>query len=374
MDLFEFQGKRLFEEKGIPVPRRKMLASPEEVKDIGFPAVIKAQVLSGGRGKAGGVRLCGSVEEGLEAAEHILGMSIGGKPVVGLLAEEAVDIEREYYISVTIPPGVGKAMIMFSSAGGMEIEKVASEDPGKIHAFYVDSFEGIRDYQIRSMGKTLNCGRVKELGRIVRALYRTFCDNDALLVEINPLVDTPEGLVALDAKVSLDDNAFSRHEELYGRLGAEAMKLQGTVKNEKKDTITYVPLENGSVGLISDGAGTGMLSLDLIRDAGGDAACFCEMGGFTSPEVMYSAMEKVLKDPKVRSLLVVLIGGFNRMDEMAEGMVRYKTENGLPVPIVVRMCGTLETEGRRIMNSADLPVYRDLPEAVKASVEMAGRR
>jgi succinyl-CoA synthetase beta subunit len=374
MNLFEFQGKRLFSQKGIPIPEGQILTSTDELDKVTLPAVLKAQVHSGGRGKAGGVKVCKSREEAREALEHILGMTIGGLPVAAVLAEGLAEIQKEYYLSITLPAGSKKAMVMFSPAGGVEIEKVAEEDPEQIYTFYVDPFIGITGYQIRHMAKKLGYGDARDLGKILTSLYDVFVSNDATLVEINPLVVTPDGLLALDSKVVLDDKAVIRQKELFDSIYEENGSLPGVEKEETKDdTITYVPLDSGSVGLISDGAGTGMLTLDLIRDAGGEAACFCEMGGLTSPEVMYSAMEKVLKDPKVKSLLVVLIGGFNRMDEMAEGIVRYRDEKGLEVPIAVRMCGTLEEEGEKIMKSAGLPICRDLLEAVRTSVQMAGR-
>lgn len=374
MNLFEFQGKRLFKEKGIPVPTGKIVTAAEELEGVEFPAVLKAQVYSGGRGKAGGVRFCHTPEEGMATVKHILGMSIGDNPVVAVLAEGVAEIKREFYLSITIPPGSKSAMVMFSPAGGVEIEKVADEDPDQIYTFYVDPFVGITSYQVRYMAKKLGYGNVKELGRIVNDLYEVFVEKDASLVEINPLVETPSGLLALDAKVVLDDKAKERQRELYENLTGENRGLMGDVFEEQSDdTITYVPLDSGSVGLISDGAGTGMLTLDLIRDAGGEAACFCEMGGLTSPEIMYSALERVLEDAKVKSLLIVLIGGFNRMDEMAEGIVRYRDEKGLDLPLSVRMCGTLEEEGEKIMKAAGLPICRDLLDAVRTSVEMAGR-
>lgn len=374
MNLFEFQGKRLFGEKGIPVPAGTVLTSATDLETVEFPAVLKAQVYSGGRGKAGGVRFCKDREEGARAVEDILGMTIKDNPVVAVLAEGIAHIKREFYLSITIPPGSKSAMLMFSPAGGVEIEKVAEENPEQIHTFNIDPFVGVTSYQVRYMAKELGYSNVKELIRIVNDLYSVFVERDASLVEINPLVETETGLVALDAKVVLDDKAVSRQASLMESLKNENRSLMGDAfEEESDDTITYVPLDSGTVGLISDGAGTGMLTLDLIRDAGGEAACFCEMGGLTSPEVMYSAMEMVLQDPRVKSLLVVLIGGFNRMDEMAQGIVRYRDEKGLNVPISVRMCGTLEEEGERIMEGAGLPICRDLLEAVEDAVEMAGR-
>lgn len=371
MKLYEFQGKELFREAGIPVPHGKLITKEEELGLVEFPAVLKAQVLVGGRGKAGGIKICKTPEEGREAFKSLLGASIKGEKICALLAEETADIKREFYLSITIPSGSKSFLLMGSATGGVEIEQVAQSAPEALFSLLIDPIVGVMDYQVRYVAKRFAC-EVEEARKVLTGLYRALRENDATLVEINPLAETPKGLLALDAKVVLDDKARWRRSELFERLAEQQAAIGGQAVNISTDTITYVPLD-GTVGLISDGAGTGMLTLDLISDAGAKAACFCEMGGLTSPEVMYSALERTLNNKNVKAIIVVLIGGFNRMDEMAEGIVRYQKEKGLPVPIVVRMCGTMEEEGKRIMREANLKTYDDLYEAVREVVALAGR-
>jgi len=211
------------------------------------------------------------------------------------------------------------------------------------------------------------------LRKVLRAMYALFNQYDASLIEINPLVKTSAGLIALDSKINLDDDAEFRQKEIFQEFQEQQNVIQqNNAKAKDEGTITYVPLD-GNIGMISDGAGTGMLSLDLIRDFGGEAADFCEMGGLTSPDVMYQAMETVFNraTKELKSLLVILIGGFNRMDEMAEGIIRYKNDHGLSVPLFVRLCGTMETEGKKMMIDSGLPVFDDLEEAVEKAVMAA---
>ena len=274
-------------------------------------------------------------------------------------------------MSITVNGTAATPVLVASEAGGVDIERVAQETPEKIVTIPINPLIGPSDYQVRALAKGIGVKDRKGLKKIVDGLWSVFSGCDATLVEVNPLVSTPDGFVALDGKMVIDDKAAFRQGELLADLKAEQGRLPGAeIEAERSDTITYVPLD-GTVGLISDGAGTGMLTLDLIRDEGGAAADFCEMGGLTSPEVMYDAMSAVLSDDKVKSLLVVLIGGFNRMDERAEGIIRYRDERGLNVPIVVRMCGTMEEKGIEMMKEASLATCDDLLTAVKTAVKAA---
>jgi succinyl-CoA synthetase beta subunit len=373
MKLFEFQAKRIFQEYGLAVPERDLLLSPEDVPKLEFPLVLKAQVLTGGRGKAGGIKVCSDKTELDSLLTQLFAMRIKDEPVRAVLAEEKAEIVQEFYLSITLQGGTAKPLLIASPAGGVDIEQVAAQTPEKIIRIPIDPLIGVQDYQIRYLSKHLGYQNKGELKHFVSKLYQAFRELDASLMEINPLVSTPTGLLALDGKVTLDDKAAFRQGELFKKLQEEQQALPGadtTSASLSEGTITYVPL-TGTVGLISDGAGTGMLTLDLIKDAGGEAANFCEMGGLTSPEVMYKAMEAVLADPQVKSLLVVLIGGFNRMDEMAQGIVRYQKEHDLNIPIAVRMCGTMEEEGKKIMDEAGLPTYDNLLEAIEAAVKGA---
>jgi succinyl-CoA synthetase beta subunit len=370
MKLYEFQGKALFREAGIPVPRGAVVTASDR-SGLFAPSAVKAQVLSGGRGKAGGVLLVSTQAEAEKAAGSILSMELKGEPVRALLVEEKMNIRAEYYLAVTFDGEAGTPLFMASASGGMDIESVAEHSPEKILKLPVDPLWGLTDYKLRATADFLGYENKKEFASFARKVWTLFREKNAVLVEINPLVVTDSGLVALDSKIEIDDDARPRLKDLFEKNLAEQAALTGVEGEADHGTITYVPLE-GNVGLISDGAGTGMLTLDLIRDLGGVAADFCEMGGLPSPEVMYSAMDQVFSDKKdIKSLLVVLIGGFNRMDEMAEGITAYLREHKVSIPLVVRLCGTMEEEGKAIMKEAGLPVYDDLRTAVADAVRFA---
>lgn len=374
MKLYEFQGKELFARCGIPVPKRRLVRSFEDLEPLDAPLVLKSQVLSGGRGKAGGVVVCDDNASLVQEGKRLIGSSLKGERVLALLAEEKVDILQEYYLSFVIDGELKKPLIIASAAGGMEIEKVAEEEPEKILKLSFDPLAGPSDYHFRRIADFLSLrNELKDLRKVLRAMYALFNQYDASLIEINPLVKTPAGLIALDSKINLDDDAEFRQKEIFQEFQDQQNVIQQNNAKEKDEgTITYVPLD-GNIGMISDGAGTGMLSLDLIRDFGGEAADFCEMGGLTSPDVMYQAMETVFNKAtkELKSLLVILIGGFNRMDEMAEGIIRYKNDHGISVPLFVRLCGTMETEGKKMMIDSGLPVFDDLEEAVEKAVMAA---
>ncbi len=374
MKLYEFQGKELFARCGIPVPKRRLVRSFEDLETLDAPLVLKSQVLSGGRGKAGGVVVCDDNASLVQEGKRLIGSSLKGERVLALLAEEKVDILQEYYLSFVIDGELKKPLIIASAAGGMEIEKVAEEEPEKILKLSFDPLAGPSDYHFRRIADFLSLrNELKDLRKVLRAMYALFNQYDASLIEINPLVKTSAGLIALDSKINLDDDAEFRQKEIFQEFQEQQNVIQqNNAKAKDEGTITYVPLD-GNIGMISDGAGTGMLSLDLIRDFGGEAADFCEMGGLTSPDVMYQAMETVFNKAtkELKSLLVILIGGFNRMDEMAEGIIRYKNDHGLSVPLFVRLCGTMEIEGKKMMIDSGLPVFDDLEEAVEKAVMAA---
>ncbi|WP_352404661.1 succinate--CoA ligase subunit beta [Sporanaerobacter acetigenes] len=374
MKLYEFQGKELFVRCGIPVPQRILVRSIEEIESLNAPLVLKSQILSGGRGKAGGVVVCNDNVSLQQEGRRLLGADLKGEKVTALLAEEKIDILQEFYLSFVVDGELKRPLIVASAAGGMEIEKIAEEAPQKIIKLPFDPLVGPSDYHFRKVASFLKLDDgIKTLRKVLQAMYALFKEYDASLIEINPLVKTPSGLVALDSKITLDDDAKYRQKGTFQEL-LEQQKMLADDKNTKKDegTITYVSLD-GNIGLISDGAGTGMLSLDLIRDFGGDAADFCEMGGITSPEVMYKAMETVFtrSETEIKSLLVVLIGGFNRMDEMAEGIIQYLKDHTVSIPLFVRLCGTMEEEGRKMMRDSGLPVFDDLEQAVVCAVKAA---
>lgn len=356
MKLYEFQGKKLFAEFGIPTPKGNLIERTSDAPTA--PCVLKAQVMTGGRGKAGGIILCKTQPEVDQGIKKIFAMNLKGETVPAILAEQLVKIEREFYVSIAFDGERKTPLFIASAAGGMDIEHVAETEPDRILKLPFDAVYGPKQYELRRIADFIGVKNKKEFVSLLEKLYLMWKSTSAVLAEINPLVETPDGLVALDSKVELDDDAAFRKT-------MTPMFSQGDVQH---DTITYVQLD-GDIGFISDGAGTGMLTLDLVSDIGGKCATFCELGGITNADIAYESLDRVIsKNPGVKSVLVVLIGGFNRMDEMAEGIVRYYKEKKPLMPLVVRLCGTMEDEGKRIMADAGLPIYNDLADAIRAAV------
>lgn len=363
MNLFEFEGKNFLQGFSISTPESVLLTAVDEPAPRAFPFVLKAQVLVGGRGKAGGVKVCINEQEYREQAERILNMEIKGHKVHGLLAEQMVAPEKELYISIT-QQGVSKPTLIFSSMGGMDIEGVAKSMPEEIHRFEIDPFTRLKAYQKKQLAKYMGV-EAAEAEDFLTKLQSAFFDGNALLVEINPLGITDGKLIAMDAKVVLDDHAHAARGMIQ-KFEADREKLHEYKPVEKETTtVTYVPL-NGTVGMISDGAGTGMMTLDLLTDMGMSVACFTELGGMTTEEVMYRALELTLEGhDEIKALIIVLIGGFNRMDNMARGITKYIADHNVTIPIFTRMCGTMEEEGIQIMHDAGLETYYDLTETVE---------
>jgi succinyl-CoA synthetase beta subunit len=379
MRLLEFQAKRLLAEQGIPVPESRLLRAPSDVAGIPLPAVLKAQVPAGGRGKAGGIRTAAEQNEAAALAEEMLGSEIRGYPVRAILAEEVVVISREIYLAVLLDKRANRPMVMASASGGVDIEQVAERSPEQIVTRHIDPTIGLQTYTIRYLARALALDDVAGFGSLLHKMYSLLCCNDATLVEINPLAETSSGLVALDAKVVLDEKAAFRHADLFAsvreeqeqlvRTGASAASV-GAEQLAAERGITYVLLD-GDIGMIADGAGTGMLTVDLIQDAGGLAANFCELGGHSNAEVMRQAIEVVLSNPGVKALLISLIGGMTRMDEMADGVVQYLEQNDLRLSVVVRMYGTQEEVGKATLREVGIGTFEDLPEAVEQVVALA---
>jgi succinyl-CoA synthetase beta subunit len=372
MKLYEFQGKNIFKKYGIPVQSGKLIYPKDSLDNLTPPLVLKSQVLTGGRGKAGGIKLWDGKENVKKMIDELFNLKIKGEEVKALLALNSVDILRELYLSITFNKSKSTPVIIAGAAGGVDVENTVQKDKEQIRLVEFNSLLGISDFQIRLIAKKLKIEKFSELRRITLALYKIFKDLDASLVEINPLAITPDGLIAIDSKIELDDQAAFLHKELFAKLKQEITDIIGDdiLVKSSEDTITYVPL-SGNIGLLSDGAGTGLLSLDLLAKYGGKVANFCELGGTTSPEVVYKAMGKVHQDPNIKSILVVLIGGFNRMDEMAEGIARFCKDSSSNIPLFIRMCGTKEEEGKKIMEDANLYIYDDLHQAVKKAVKKA---
>jgi len=397
--LYEFQAKRIFDENGIPIPKQRVAHSPAEAEKIagifGKPLVIKAQVLVGGRGLAGGVKFAEDPKEAEEVASAMLGGELKGEPVRCVLMYEKIDIEKEYYAGVTVDYNAKKPVLMASSRGGVDIESIAMDHPGEVAREEINSALGLTDYQARLVAKKvgMNGSRMLSFANILKTLYMIFLKYDATLVEINPLALTSEGsFVAVDAKMILDDNASFRHRKLFEELKyevqtpAENSELR-KARAEKAGIPTYIEL-SGDIGIIADGAGTGMLTLDLTRERGGEVEAYCELGGRATPTLIEEAMNIVSSNGDVRVLLINLIGGLNRMDEMAKGITSFlskekrrlnadhksmeKKFHGRP-KIVVRMSGTLEEEGRKILEEAGIESFDNIYDAINRTVELCRR-
>lgn len=375
MRLLEFQAKRILKDRGIPVPKGVLVCSPEDLNQIALPAVLKAQVPVGGRGKAGAIRRVNQPKEAQTAIQELFASTVKGYPVAALLAEEPVEIKREVYIAYLIDKQVNLPLLMASSAGGVDIEEVARSSPSKIIKKHIDPILGVQDFMIRSLAKALKIDDTRGLWNLIQAMVTLFHEVDASLVEINPLAITSGGMVALDAKLILDDKAAYRHKELFETLQSEQKRLDRRKKTLPEELaegtgVTYVPLD-GDIGIIADGAGTGMLTLDLIHEFGGRAANFCEMGGLSNAGTMEKAIEVILANPRVRVLLIGLIGGMTRMDEMAEGIVQYIQKTKRDFPMAIRMVGTKADVGKAKLQEVGIEPFEDLSAAVEAAVERA---
>jgi succinyl-CoA synthetase beta subunit len=290
------------------------------------------------------------------------------------MAEAFITAEKELYLACLIDKDSNRPLLMASASGGVDIEEVAQRMPERIHRTYLDPLVGVQDHQVRAIAKALQIEDINIFADLVKRLFTVFDSTDATLIEINPLARTIDGFVALDAKIMLDEKAGFRHKDRYDPLENERNALNKQPQTEamllaKQSGIHYIPLEGGGIGMIADGAGTGMLTLDMIDDAGGKPANFCEMGGQSNAGIMQRAMEVVLSNNNVHVLLISLIGGLTRMDEMAEGIIRYLERHDRTVPTVIRMCGTKSEVGIPLLRNAGLDVHEDLATIVKMAVE-----
>jgi succinyl-CoA synthetase beta subunit len=359
MDLLEYQGKQLFARHGVPVPSGKPARSVDDAvaaaDEIGYPCVVKAQVQIGGRGKAGGIKVAQSRDEARQHAEAILGMDIRGLTVQELWIEGASEIDAEYYASVIFDRSAKAPLVMLSTKGGMDIEQVAEEDPGAIARLHVDPLVGFQDFHGRRLAfeAGVDGDVVRPVGAMLAKLYDAFIAEDATLVEVNPMIITPDRQVkALDAKVTLDDNAMYRHPE-----NAELRDLSAEDPQErmaKERGLTYVKLD-GDIGILGNGAGLVMSTLDVVAQAGGQPANFLDAGGGSKADAITSAVEVILSNDKVKAVLFNIFGGITRGDEVAKGLIEAFDQIKPTVPFVVRLDGTNDEEGRRLLAEANLP-------------------
>ena len=381
MDLFEYQGRAEFARFGLPVPSGGIADDVETAVRVaeaaGYPVVIKAQVQVGGRGKAGGVKLADNADEVRLHAGNILGLDIKGHVVKRLFVANASDIAEEYYASYTLDRAAKKHLLMLSAEGGVEIEEVAATNPDAIVKLWIDPVDGISLATATQacVDAKLNPKAVDQAAAILVQLYTCFTEGDCDLAEINPLVLTPEGKVlALDAKVSLDENAMFRHDWA---------EYEETVIRDSRETLAhskglqYIGLD-GTVGIIANGAGLAMSTLDVVNQVGGSAANFLDIGGGANADVMAGALEVINTDPKVKSILINIFGGITRGEEVAKGIVEALKRVTLKAPIVIRLDGTNAEEGREILANAGIPESQltskpTMLEAARAAVELANK-
>jgi succinyl-CoA synthetase beta subunit len=378
MDLFEYQGKQYFARFGIPVSPGGVADTVDDAlaqaERVGYPVVVKAQVQVGGRGKAGGIKLAANSDDARMHARNILGMDIKGHTVKRLWIERASDIAEEYYASFTLDRGARKHLGMVSARGGIDIEQVAAEEPEAIARLHVDPVRGLTEDQARDLVRRahLHDRAVEGAVDILTKLYHCFVEGDADLVEINPLVLTPDGRVhALDAKVSLDNNAEFRHPDWAEYRLTEVLDEREHLARSKG--LQYIGL-SGSVGIIANGAGLAMSTLDVVNQVGGSAANFLDIGGGADATVMANALEVINTDPNVRSILINIFGGITRGEEVANGIVQALQRVQIKAPIVIRIDGTNAEQGREILKahaSEQLISRPTMLEAARTAVELA---
>ncbi|MCD6249986.1 MAG: ADP-forming succinate--CoA ligase subunit beta [candidate division Zixibacteria bacterium] len=376
MKVHEYQARQMFADHGVPVPNGEIATTSSEAYEIAErfnkPVMVKAQVLVGGRGKAGGVKYAENAEAAQVLATKIIDMDIKGETVHKVLISEAVDILSESYVGIILDRATQKPVIMVSSAGGVDIEEVADKTPEKIFKEYVDPVVGLQAYQARNLAYKLfkDIGQVRQGADILMKLYQTFWDVDASLVEINPLVTVPGGKVlAIDAKVNIDDNALYRQKEIEAMRDLAAEE-PAEIKAREAD-LSFVKLD-GSIGCIVNGAGLAMTTMDLVKRYGGEPANFLDIGGSSNPQKVVAAMDIILSDPNVRSILINIFGGITRCDDVASGIVEAFKQLKPSIPVVVRLTGTNEKEGKKILASVKLPSADTLDNVVKKAIELAG--
>jgi succinyl-CoA synthetase beta subunit len=375
MDLLEYQGKQVFAKHGVPVPEGMHADTPKAAREaaekLGFPVVVKAQVQIGGRGKAGGIKVAKDADEAEAHAEAILGMDIRGLTVHEVWIERASDIDTEYYAAIVFDRSAKRPLVMLSAEGGMEIEEVADEKIARIH---IDPLIGFHSFHGRQLAfaADIDSDVIRPTGAMLAKLYEVFEKRDAMLVEVNPLIVTKDReVMALDAKVSIDDNALGRQPEIADMRNPSAEDPQEQMAHERG--ITYVKLD-GDIGILGNGAGLVMSTLDVVAQAGGKPANFLDVGGGAKAEEIVQALEVLLSDDKVKSVLFNIFGGITRCDEVANGILQALDQIEIKVPIVVRLDGTNDEEGRRILAEADrseLHPAKTMLEAADMVVEMA---
>ncbi len=375
MNLHEYQARALLQEAGIPVPRAEVAQTPEDAeriaRDIGGPVVVKAQVHAGGRGKAGGVKLAKDAAEARARAGQIIGMTIKGLRVGKVLVAPAADIASESYVGIIVDRANQRPVLMVSPAGGVDIEEVAAKTPEKIFRVAIDPRYGLLPHQAMAMAFKLYRGveQARQAAAIMRQLHEVFWRAGASLVEINPLITTPDGkVVALDAKVAVDDNELERRPDIAA-LRDETAEAPAEVK-AREAGLSYIKLD-GQVGCCVNGAGLAMATMDLVKYYGGEPANFLDIGGSSNPQKVVTALQIITADPNVKSILFNIFGGITRCDDVANGIVTATKRLRLDRPLVIRLTGTNEELAVKILQGAGFSALTDMDEAVRRAVELA---
>jgi len=379
MRLFEYEAKEIFRRFGIPVPNGAITGSPDEVdsavRKVGLPVTIKAQVLVGGRGKAGGIKFADSLEEAVEKAKELMSEKIMGHRVRRILIEEKLDIRHEYYLGVTIDQLSGRPVVMLSKEGGVDVETITKERPEALISKHVSLSRGLFQFEARDICQQLGLDGafLLKVSSILHRLYSVFDQYDAMIAEINPLVETNEDKIyAVDAMLEVDDNSLFRHSDIKLDL---SRRVEDEIKREAtKRRLSYVKLK-GDIGVIGSGAGLTMTTIDLIKDFGGEPANFLETGGAITEQLMERAVELMLRDKRLRALLINLYGGINPMPAAAKGIVRAYERLRPKIPILVKLVGNQQEEAWSILESAGIPVVKEIQTevAVKKLMSLLGR-
>lgn len=375
MKLHEYQSKKIFAEFGVPIPKGNVATTPTEARkiaeELGGRVVVKSQVLVGGRGKAGGIKLASNPTEAEEMAEHILKLEIKGLPVRKVLVDEAADIRKEIYLGITNDRAAKKPVIMASAAGGVDIEEVAAKTPEKIIKLHIHPLLGLQDFQVLNLAVGIEIPRDQwdQFNQVTHGLWQAYKEYDATLAEINPLIITGGGqLIAVDGKMIIDDNAMFRHPKLESERDLDVEAESET--EAKKFGLTYIKLD-GEIGCMVNGAGLAMATMDIIKHFGGEPANFLDIGGGASEEKVSAALRIILKDPNVKAVLFNIFGGITRGDLVARGILAALDEVKPEIPMIIRLVGTNAEEGRELLADADMITAQTLAEAAQKAVAAA---
>jgi succinyl-CoA synthetase beta subunit len=379
LKLFEYEAKEIAREYGVPVPKGMVASTPKEGKDafleLNQPCMIKAQVLVAGRGKAGGIKPASNADEASQVAGELLSATIKGERVVKVLVEQKLTSRYERYVSIVVDRSSRCFTLLCSSEGGVDIEQVAARNPEKIIRHKIDPLIGLQEYEARSVAKKLGYSgkRIRQLSSIIMKLYQIMVDYDAELIESNPLIETENGdLVAADLRILIDDNSLFRHQKFLERMKPFEPDMTPLEVKARERQLAYVELD-GEVGIIGNGAGLVMATLDMILDYKGRPANFCDVGGGASEERIASALEIVLANPKVKVLLINIMGGITRCDDVARALLDVQEKMGISKPMVIRLVGTNEEEGQKILTKANIPSLNSMEEAAAKAVELVSK-